>query len=75
MIQLLGVCIAPPMIITQYYPNGNLLSFMQKEKVTPADTLRLLEGIAAGMKHLEREKIVHRDLGTPISVVKSSSHF
>lgn len=48
-IQFLGVCLDPLVIVTKYYENGSLLSLVRSKTPISEELLRkLLKGIAAG---------------------------
>lgn len=62
-LQLFGICLTPLSIITRYYSNGSLLKYLHSNQPLNSSMLyKILSGIAAGMLHLHKEKIVHRDL-------------
>jgi len=62
-VQLLAVCSNPLAVVMKYYSNGSLLSYLHKSKqLYRMEFFTILKGIAAGMNHLHREKIIHRDL-------------
>jgi serine/threonine protein kinase len=63
-IQLLGVVLHPqPCIVTRYYSKGSLRSHLDGPKrFTWRTCLKVLRGVAAGLAHLHREGIVHRDV-------------
>jgi predicted Ser/Thr protein kinase len=61
-IQLLGISMNPPCIITKFYENGSLLNLLKKRELSLKENFKILKGIAAGMEHLHMEKIIHRDL-------------
>jgi serine/threonine protein kinase len=63
---LLGVVIDPAQplcLVTDYQANGSLHSLLKSDRAIGWEmTLRILEGVAAGMYHIHEEKILHRDL-------------
>lgn len=59
-LQVLGVSQNPLMIVTRFYANGNLKIYLQQHELPRNEMIRTLIGIAAGMEHLEREKIGQR---------------
>eukprot|EP01114_Cavostelium_apophysatum_P019655 TRINITY_DN6398_c0_g2_i2.p1 TRINITY_DN6398_c0_g2~~TRINITY_DN6398_c0_g2_i2.p1 ORF type:complete len:581 (+),score=69.96 TRINITY_DN6398_c0_g2_i2:508-2250(+) len=63
-IQLLGVVMSPNIcIVLRYCEGGSLLEYLRKEyEIAWNVKLEIMKGIAAGMSHLHREKIIHRDL-------------
>jgi len=65
-VQFLGICIHNKnyMIVTEFCHGGSLESYLLNidNKITTQQSLRFLQGIAAGMLHLSFEGIIHRDL-------------
>jgi len=64
-VQFLGVCMDPLMLVTEFLERGSLYHFLRKEEaanLTQAQTQDIIKGIASGMYHLASEGIVHRDL-------------
>jgi serine/threonine protein kinase len=63
---LLGVCCDPALpfcLVTDYQANGSLHTLLKSDReIGWETTLRVLEGVAAGMYHIHEEKILHRDL-------------
>ena len=49
-------------IITEYCAKGALNKYLQTNQLSNSDILQIMQGIAAGMRHLAKEKIIHRDL-------------
>jgi len=51
-------------IVTEYMNKGSLLSVVQQErlKLTAADLLAMARHAAAGMRYLEKQNIIHRDV-------------
>src|SRR5262249_46177151 len=48
-VQLLGVCKQPPMLVIKFYQNGSLLDFLRRHKAAPLPpsiVLRILRGIS-----------------------------
>lgn len=63
MVQLLGVCKEPLSIVVAYYQNGSLKDYLKSHNNIPwVQKLQIMHGVAAGVAHLHREKIIHRDL-------------
>ena len=61
LVQFLGISLNPPCILTRYYPSGSALSHFKSGKLQDWKIkLKILCGIAAGMDHLHKEKVVHR---------------
>ncbi len=48
--------------LMQYYPEGNLTHYLQKNQLNDTERLFLADGILQGMAHLHANKFVHRDL-------------
>lgn len=63
-VQFLGVCSNPFCAVYEFMAGGDLWSYLKNDdhKVTDALRLKWIQGIASGMYHLSREKVVHRDL-------------
>ena len=63
-VQFLGVCKSPLAIVTEYFPNGNLRSFLNTKSNVIDSNLEMgwVVGIAGGMLHLTKEGIIHKDL-------------
>jgi len=64
-VQFLGITSSPhPLcIVTEFMEHGSLYSFIHSENKVDTNLLvNLIKGIAAGMLHLHKEGIVHRDL-------------
>jgi len=73
-VQLLAVCKEPPAVVMKFYANGSLLQYIYNTKrLTKIDFFTILKGIAAGMNHLHREKIVHRDLACRNVLINSNA--
>ncbi len=49
-------------IVLEYVPQGSLTSVMESIKLSETDRLQMAKDIAAGMKYLHSENIIHRDL-------------
>lgn len=61
-LQIYGVCeTAPPKIICEFMPD-NLDTLIREKRVSMQKGLRFLRDIAAGMAHLHRYQVAHRDL-------------
>lgn len=64
-VQLLGMVIDPPCIVTAYYSNGSLFDFLMSDaKIDVWSSVKIMKGIALGMSHLSHEGVVHRDLAS-----------
>jgi len=66
---LIGACVEPPCIITQFCENGSLFDFLhnqKKFKVQLENALLIAKDIAEGvaMLHALKPPIIHRDLST-----------
>ena len=64
---LLGYCVNPICTISEFVENGNLLSYLKQsnnEQINDMQVLKWAKDISAGMSHLHKEQIVHRDLST-----------
>jgi len=72
-----GTCISAegePMIVNQLVPNGDLLSFVRENKLEQKYLVEIATGIAAGMVHLERHSVVHRDLSLRNVLLEIQQH-
>lgn len=59
--KLLGICsveIDKLCIVTEFCPNGSILSYMKLNKPSNDEKRAWIEGIAAGMAHLAKEEVV-----------------
>ncbi|CAD5224512.1 unnamed protein product [Bursaphelenchus okinawaensis] len=55
----------PPFIVLEYCPGGSLDVYLQATKnISVGEKVLYLKEVAAGMRFLEKEKIVHRDLAS-----------
>jgi len=65
-IQLYGICYNPILIVLEFMENGNLLNLLKKKGKEFENELRnkIIKGIIAGMIHLHKEGIIHRDLSS-----------
>jgi serine/threonine protein kinase len=63
-VQLLGFCFSPFLIVTEFMPGGSLRALLDMGGIRMDERMRLdiLADIAAGMRHLNLEGIVHKDL-------------
>jgi len=52
----------PLSLITEFCEGGSLLAYMEKNVATMEQRYRWTYGIALGMYHLHKEKVIHRDL-------------
>jgi serine/threonine protein kinase len=73
---LLGVCCDPAQpfcLVTDFQANGSLHQLLKSDReIGWETTLRVLEGVAAGMYHIHEEKILHRDLAARNVLLSSS---
>jgi len=60
--QMLGICVEPLALVTKFYENGSLISYLKKNQLSSKIQFTIIKGITAGMFHLENERLVHRDL-------------
>jgi len=65
-VQFLGITSSPQLcIITEFLDNGSLYQLVFSDSKIDANLLaNIAKGISAGMLHLHKEGIVHRDLAT-----------
>jgi len=62
-VNFLGTCEEPLCMITEYCQNGSVKSLLESERPMNMQLRRkILTDVAAGMYHLQNEKVVHRDL-------------
>ena len=62
-VQVLGVCLDPLSIVTEFVAGGSLYSFLHSSLPLNGELLfKIIRGITSGMVHLEAEGVVHRDL-------------
>ncbi len=47
--------------IMKYYPDGNLADLLRHVTLSPTQIYEITEGILLGLRHLHRQRIVHRD--------------
>jgi len=58
-----GVCRDPLSLVTEFMENGSLWGMLQSDKpMNMVLKLQIIRDIAAGMYHLQLEKVVHKDL-------------
>lgn len=71
--QLIGVIVTPPCIVTPFYENGSLFALINSDtKLNNKVAIKIMKGVAHGMAHLVAEGIVHRDLAARF---ESRKHF
>lgn len=64
----LGVCLPTPQtplcILSEFCDNGSLDNFLKKYRGVISNNmkLRIVLGVAKGMYHISRERIIHKDL-------------
>jgi len=65
-VQFLGITSSPQLcIVTEFLEQGSLFQYVFSDsKIDSNILMSIVKGIAAGMLHLHREGIVHRDLAT-----------
>jgi len=66
-VQFLGITVspAPLCIVTEFLDQGSLFSYIHSDSKIDSNILvNFVKGITAGMLHLHREGIVHRDLAS-----------
>lgn len=63
-IQILGFCSDPFCIITEFAEHGDLKAYLIKKKkhITFTTMINIIRGIAAGMSHIHKSNIMHKDL-------------
>eukprot|EP00027_Filamoeba_sp_ATCC50430_P014974 CAMPEP_0168571928 /NCGR_PEP_ID=MMETSP0413-20121227/17640_1 /TAXON_ID=136452 /ORGANISM="Filamoeba nolandi, Strain NC-AS-23-1" /LENGTH=293 /DNA_ID=CAMNT_0008604899 /DNA_START=154 /DNA_END=1035 /DNA_ORIENTATION=- len=64
-VQFLGICLHPLVIVTECMEKGSLYQYLRTEEgknMKNDQMLSIIRGIASGMFHLASEGIVHRDL-------------
>jgi serine/threonine protein kinase len=61
-VQLIGACSNPPMLVLEYAAKGTLLRYLSENRLTPAEKIRLIKGICDGMIMLHSRDILHLDL-------------
>eukprot|EP01114_Cavostelium_apophysatum_P013059 TRINITY_DN3083_c0_g1_i3.p1 TRINITY_DN3083_c0_g1~~TRINITY_DN3083_c0_g1_i3.p1 ORF type:complete len:1051 (-),score=199.17 TRINITY_DN3083_c0_g1_i3:34-2943(-) len=62
-IQCYGVSTFPLALVTEFMENGSLYELLQSDRqITDQIRMKIITGIALGMFHLHKEKVVHRDL-------------
>jgi len=59
----IGICGKPLAIVTEYLSGGSLKNYLNSSKPLNKEMqLQIIRNIAAGMLHLGKERIVHKDL-------------
>ena len=64
LLDLIGFCVLPPMIVTPFFARGSLLRILNdpSQQLTDERKISISRGIAAGMAQLHRQGLIHRDL-------------
>ncbi len=62
LVQVIGYCMDPPMIVMEYLDGGSLLHALGKGVIRDEEKIQICHGIALGMVHLHEDGIIHRDL-------------
>lgn len=74
-ITLVGICIKPLSVLTEYQERGNLFDYLHSEGVIPEIMLyNTILGVARGMQHLHNQGICHRDLTSRNVLLSSYLH-
>jgi len=66
-VQLIGVCTDPSRslcIITEFLDMGSLYNYLNKNEIPDILLASMCSGIAGGIVHLHKNKVVHRDLAS-----------
>jgi hypothetical protein len=59
----LGITFPDPLsLVTEFCDLGGLYQYLRKVSVSMEQKIKFIDGIAKGMLHLHKEKIIHRDL-------------
>lgn len=64
-VQLLGYVNEPFIIVMEYLPEGNLLSYWKKNKLTVSDKVNIMKDILKGLAYMHNRRpnyIIHRDI-------------
>ena len=59
--------------VSQYYPRGSLVKYMQglsNADATRVDVLKMIHEISKGMAYLHKQGVLHGDLKARVPVVK-----
>ena len=67
-IQLIGVCVAPPMLVIAYAAKNTLRHVLDNDDLSLTSRLDIIKGVSRGMYALHDEDILHLDL-KPTNVV------
>lgn len=62
-VQFLGICSNPLVIVTEYLEKGSLYHYLRTEEgktMSKKQMMDIIKGVASGMYHLVSEGIVHR---------------
>jgi len=63
LVQLLGICTNPHnCIILEYLEGGALDNYLESNSISIKEKVALIKGICAGLQHLAKERVVHRDI-------------
>jgi serine/threonine protein kinase len=75
-VQFLGFCLAPHLcLVTEYIKGGSLRDHLRARAAAPlplADAVHIAMGMAAGVLHLHKENVIHRDLASRNILVRTS---
>lgn len=58
-------------VVMEFCDRGSLDKLMEKQKLTIEEKLHILHTVAAGIAHLHRERVVHRDIAARNILISS----